>query len=59
MQISSILELIPAAIGFFLAGVLLITAVMVVFARIKRAIFGARVTHANTGGLRGFLSNFD
>ena len=59
MHASNLLELIPAAIGFMLAGVLLLTAVMVVLARLKRALFGARITDASTGGLRGFLSNFD
>jgi hypothetical protein len=61
MQFSRILELVPAAIGVFLATVLLLTAFMVVVARLKRAFFGVRVGEngKRPGSFQDFLSNFD
>ena len=59
MHISSIIELIPAMIGLFLAGVLFLVVLMVAASKVRRMIFGRRSGDGKATGVRAFLENFD
>ena len=54
------IELLPSAIGLFLAGVLLVFILLVAFARVYRLLFGRKERNEeHRAGIKAFLSNFD
>lgn len=59
-QVPKMIELLPSAIGLFLAGVLLVFILLVAFARAYRLLFGRKGRNEeHRAGIKAFLSNFD
>lgn len=59
MGFLSILEYLPAILGYLSAVILIGVASFVVTARVRRSLFGERPSSENVRGFRAFLSNFE
>jgi hypothetical protein len=59
MLLLHIVELIPAALGYLVAGIFLAVGSLVVVARVRRSLFGSTLAENGPASLRPFLKNFD
>jgi len=59
MQLSSLLDLIPSALGLFVVAVLASFVVLLLMTRLRRVIFYGKRRVQGVNDPRRFLSNFD
>jgi hypothetical protein len=57
MEIGLIIEQLASGIGYFIAGIYVLIAVLFLLTRMTR-MMGLRLEEGDDSGLRGFLKNF-
>jgi hypothetical protein len=57
MEIGLIIEQLASGVGYFIAGIYVLIAVLFVLTRMTR-MMGLRLEEGEDSGLRGFLRNF-